>query len=63
MDNVRKAMPAPVKKDIVFVAASHGWDVVRKVQEQGYSVVRGTENLQPHAMCTHIYKNDQIVEI
>jgi ATP phosphoribosyltransferase regulatory subunit len=60
MDTVRRAMKKPEKRESVFVAAGEGWDVIRRLQAEGWTVVRGTGKNGDDKRCAHIYKNGKV---
>jgi ATP phosphoribosyltransferase regulatory subunit len=60
MDTVRRAMSKPEKREKIFVGAGEGWDVIRKLQSEGWIVARGTGKSGGAERCTHIYENGKV---
>ena len=60
MDTIRKACTGAAKKDIVFTAAGVKWSEIKALQEQGWTIVRGSGNGKPPAECTHIFEKGQV---
>lgn len=63
MDTVRTGMPRAQKKDKVFVSAAEGWDVIAKLQDEGWTVLRESGHDSAKAGASHIYKNGKVVKI
>ncbi len=62
-DTIRKACTGAAKKEIVFVSASVKWSEITSLQEQGWTVLRGSVGNTPPAECTHRYENGQVTAI
>ncbi len=59
MDTVCAAMVGPQLREIVYVPNDEGWDVIARLQKEGWVVMRGGD---VPARATHIYKNGQVKE-
>ncbi len=60
MDTILKAVSISVEKKVVFVSNSERWDIISKLQSEGWVVVRGAAASKN---CTHIYENGKVKEI
>ncbi len=55
-----------VAQNKIFVDADQPWSVISSLQSQGWVVIRGAndkDSLSLCAQCTHIYKNEEIIEL
>jgi ATP phosphoribosyltransferase regulatory subunit len=62
MDTVRKATAKPMPSRTIFVPAGESWSLIRKFQDEGWTVIRGTGQNKSRGKCTHEYKDGQIQE-
>ncbi len=60
MDTILKAVDISVEKKVLFVSNDERWDIISKLQSEGWVVIRGRS---PSIDCTHIYENGKVREI
>lgn len=63
MDTISKFTRAPAAIEAVFVPADTPWSEIKKLQEDGHIIVRGTANSQSSDGCSHIYKNGTVEKL
>lgn len=63
MDAVMRALPEAEASRSVYVPADVSWDVIKRLQGQGWIVKREIEGYDARALCSHEYKNGDITAI
>lgn len=69
LDSLRRALPAQKNGACVFVAASHGFDTIKSLHDEGWRTVRGLDDdADPTAEalrlgCTHVFADGSVQAI
>lgn len=63
MDTLRQVVNMGEKPRLLFIPSEESWTLVKNLQNEGWSVLRGFAMTEPPAQCTHIYKDGKIEEI
>ncbi len=58
-----KVISKSVNRRKIFVKSNQPWDVISKLQDHGWVVVRGVKGEKKPPSCTHIYENEEIIEL
>ncbi len=63
MDSIIKNIVNPEEASKIFISIDQPWNVISKLQDQGWIVVRGVIGDDKPISCTHIYKDNEIIEL
>lgn len=60
MDTISKSVEQVKLPETVFVNVSESWDVISKLHDQGWRIVRGLEGDEMPVGCTHVYEGGEV---